>query len=98
MSLRVHSPAGRKELNPVFFVVFFDASALAATIHSIVGVASVVVGADPEAHSVIFTKNTTEALNKLAHRYPFSGDDVVLCSLMEHHSNDLPWRASEARM
>lgn len=52
------------------------------------------VGADPNAHTVLFTKNTTEAINKLAHRFPFSRGDVVLCSLMEHHSNDLPWRAA----
>ena len=52
------------------------------------------VGADLAAHTVIFTKNTTEALNKLAHRFPFAAGDVVLCSLMEHHSNDLPWRAA----
>jgi len=52
------------------------------------------VGADLDAHTVVFTKNTTEALNKLAHRFPFASDDVVLCSMMEHHSNDLPWRAA----
>jgi selenocysteine lyase/cysteine desulfurase len=41
---------------------------------------------------VILGKNTTEALNKLARRFPFSPGDTVLTSLMEHHSNDLPWR------
>lgn len=41
---------------------------------------------------VIFCKNTTEAVNKLAHRYPFEPGSVVLTSLMEHHSNELPWR------
>ncbi len=50
------------------------------------------VGADSDSHTVIFGKNTTEAINKLAHRFPFSEGDVVLTSLMEHHSNDLPWR------
>jgi selenocysteine lyase/cysteine desulfurase len=53
------------------------------------------VGADPEQHTCIFVKNTTEALNKLARRYPFQpGKDVVLTSGMEHHSNDLPWRGA----
>jgi len=42
---------------------------------------------------VIFGKNTTEAINKLSHRLPLQGDDVVLVSTLEHHSNDLPWRA-----
>lgn len=50
------------------------------------------VGANPRQHLVIFGKNTTEALNKLAYRFPFQKDDVVLVSLLEHHSNDLPWR------
>ena len=43
-------------------------------------------------HVVIFGKNSTEALNKLSYRIPLKKDDVVLVSLMEHHSNDLPWR------
>lgn len=52
------------------------------------------VGASPDAHTCIFGKNTTEAINKLAYRFPFrAGRDVVLTSGMEHHSNDLPWRA-----
>ncbi len=49
--------------------------------------------AAPEDHVCIFGKNTTEAINKLARRFPFTPKrDVVLVSLMEHHSNDLPWR------
>jgi cysteine desulfurase/selenocysteine lyase len=50
------------------------------------------VGADAEANTVIFGRNTTEALNKLARRFPFEKGDVVLSSVMEHHSNLLPWR------
>ncbi len=51
------------------------------------------VGADPQTHTVIFGKNSTEALNKLARRLPLVEGDVILTTLMEHHSNDLPWRA-----
>jgi selenocysteine lyase/cysteine desulfurase len=51
------------------------------------------VGANFNEHVVIFGKNTTEAINKLAFRLPLKPDDVVLVSMMEHHSNDLPWRA-----
>ena len=50
------------------------------------------VKADPKTNAVIFTKNSSEALNKLANRFPFRDDSIVLSSLMEHHSNDLPWR------
>jgi selenocysteine lyase/cysteine desulfurase len=51
------------------------------------------LGADPAQHTCIFGKNTTEAINKLARRFPFSEQrDVVFTSGMEHHSNDLPWR------
>lgn len=50
------------------------------------------VGADRQSDVVIFGKNTTEAVNKLAYRLPLSGDDVVITTVMEHHSNDLPWR------
>lgn len=52
------------------------------------------VGADPQFHTCIFGKNTTEAINKLAHRFPFTQERcIVLTSGMEHHSNDLPWRS-----
>lgn len=51
------------------------------------------VGADPATHVAIFGKNTTEAINKLAARFGLGADDVVLVSQLEHHSNDLPWRA-----
>jgi len=52
------------------------------------------VSADPSTHICIFSKNTTEAINKLSKRFPFSQEkNVVLTSGLEHHSNDLPWRA-----
>lgn len=51
------------------------------------------VDADPVYNTVIYVKNTTEAINKLA--YKLQAPDrkcIVLSSGMEHHSNDLPWR------
>lgn len=51
------------------------------------------MGADERDYVVIFGKNTTEAINKLARRVPLTADDVVIISSLEHHSNDLPWRA-----
>ena len=51
------------------------------------------VGADPVRDVVVFTKNTTEAINKLARSLPMPPDSVVLTTTLEHHSNDLPWRS-----
>ncbi len=50
------------------------------------------VGANPDKDTVIFGKNATEAINKLAHRLPMDDDAIILATQMEHHSNDLPWR------
>jgi cysteine desulfurase / selenocysteine lyase len=50
------------------------------------------VGADLENNTVIFVKNTTEAVNKLANRCDWREGDVVITTMMEHHSDDLPWR------
>jgi len=44
---------------------------------------------------IIFTRNTTEGLNLVAHSYGRqnirSGDDIIV-SNMEHHSNIVPWQ------
>jgi len=50
------------------------------------------VGGDPGTHTVIFPRNTTEALNISAFRLGLSPDDVVVTTIAEHHSNLLPWR------
>ena len=51
------------------------------------------IGAKPE--ELIFTRNTTESINLIAYSYGLSnikeGDEIVL-SVMEHHSNILPWQ------
>ncbi len=44
---------------------------------------------------IIFTKNATEALNLIAYSYGLSQlkpDDEVVLSIMEHHSNLVPWQ------
>ena len=44
---------------------------------------------------IIFTRNTTEGLNLVAYSYGLShvkAGDEVLVSIMEHHSNLLPWQ------
>lgn len=50
------------------------------------------VGADLASNTVVFTKNTTECVNKVSNRFGFRQGDIVVTTAMEHHSNDLPWR------
>jgi cysteine desulfurase/selenocysteine lyase len=42
------------------------------------------------AQELVFTRGATEAINLLAHSYPKRGR--VLLSLLEHHSNIVPWQ------
>lgn len=47
------------------------------------------------ADEIIFTRNTTESINLIAYSYGLSrlhSGDEVLVSIMEHHSNLLPWQ------
>ena len=50
------------------------------------------LGADPERDLVVFAKNTTEAINRVARSLAVDDGSVVLTTSLEHHSNDLPWR------
>ncbi len=50
---------------------------------------------EDEDHVVIYGKNTTELINKVARRLQTKEDEVVITTLMEHHSNDLPWRKNQ---
>ena len=40
----------------------------------------------------VFTKNTTEAINMVACGLPWKAGDRVVTTVLEHHSNLLPWR------
>ena len=40
----------------------------------------------------VFTKNTTESINMVAQGLVWSSGDRVITSILEHHSNLLPWR------
>ncbi|WP_428428813.1 cysteine desulfurase [Pararhizobium sp.] len=48
----------------------------------------------PSVDNIIFTKSSTEAINTVAYGYGMpkigAGDEIVL-SIMEHHSNIVPW-------
>ncbi|MCK4413651.1 MAG: aminotransferase class V-fold PLP-dependent enzyme [Candidatus Eisenbacteria sp.] len=50
------------------------------------------VGGDPVRDVAIPVRNATEGLNLLASTFEFRPADIVLTTLLEHHSNDLPWR------
>ena len=39
----------------------------------------------------VFTKNTTESINMVAQGFPWKAGDRVLTTILEHHSNLLPW-------
>ncbi len=49
------------------------------------------INAKPERNAVIFTANTTDAINRFAQLFPFKEKDKVLVSDIEHSSNTLPW-------
>ena len=40
---------------------------------------------------IIYVRNTTEAINLLANTLPLKKGDKVVTTIMEHHSNFLPW-------
>ena len=50
-------------------------------------------------HEIVFTRGTTEAINLVAHGFGKSilqeGDEII-CSIMEHHSNIVPWQLAGA--
>jgi cysteine desulfurase/selenocysteine lyase len=49
----------------------------------------------PDRHEIVFVRNTTEAINLVAHSYGrgvLHAGQAVLISEMEHHSNIVPWQ------
>ncbi len=52
------------------------------------------------AHEIVFTRNASEAINLVARSWGEANlkpDDEVLLSVMEHHSNLVPWQLLAAR-
>ena len=41
---------------------------------------------------IVFTRNATEGINLVAHGLGLGGEDEVVLTALEHHSNFLPWR------
>ncbi len=49
-------------------------------------------GRDPDGSDVaVLCRNTTEAINHLAYRYPLPEGSTVVTTVVEHHANLLPW-------
>lgn len=49
-------------------------------------------GVDLRKQTVIFTKNTTDAINKISHYLPNLPGEIVIYTRLEHHSNELTWQ------
>jgi selenocysteine lyase/cysteine desulfurase len=67
-----------------------------AIVHEVKSICADVLGAPRSAYDVIFTANTTEAINLVAeslrHESRENIQPVVVNTIMEHNSNELPWR------
>ena len=53
------------------------------------------------AHEIIFTRGTTDSINLVAQSYgraAFKSGDEVILSVMEHHSNIVPWQLLQEQM
>ena len=65
-------------------------------IQEVRSVCAKMLGAPQTNYEIIFTANTTEAINLAAESLSRESEEgiepVVLSSLLEHSSNDLPWR------
>lgn len=65
-------------------------------INEVRSICSGLLGAPLTSYDVIFTSNTTEAINlaaeSLSREFEEGAEPVVLNTLLEHSSNDLPWR------
>lgn len=53
------------------------------------------LNADPS--KTVFTKNTTEGINLVANSYPWEEGDHIVTTMLEHHSNLLPWLRLQKR-
>jgi selenocysteine lyase/cysteine desulfurase len=65
-------------------------------IHEVKSICATVLGASLASYDIIFTSNTTESINLTAESLSSGSekgiDSVVVNTLLEHNSNELPWR------
>ena len=70
----------------------FDSALCTARYEEARRIVKAFVNGDPNKDIVVPVRNTTEGLNLLANTCNTEPDEVVLATILEHHSNDLPWR------
>jgi cysteine desulfurase/selenocysteine lyase len=54
------------------------------------------IGAKSE-KEIIFTRNATEAINLVAHSLEWKKGDEIVATVMEHHSNIVPWQMLKSK-
>jgi selenocysteine lyase/cysteine desulfurase len=68
-----------------------------AIVQEVKSICAEVLGAPSATHDVIFTANTTEAINlvaeSLSNESKKGSQPVVVNTILEHNSNELPWRS-----
>lgn len=68
----------------------------AEIVREVRSICAAALGAPPASYELIFTANTTEAINlvaeSLGHEVAPESEPVVLNTMLEHNSNELPWR------
>ncbi|MBN1658259.1 MAG: aminotransferase class V-fold PLP-dependent enzyme [Anaerolineae bacterium] len=67
-----------------------------AIVHAVKAICARVLGAPPDEYDVLFTSNTTESINLVAESLGREREQgvkpLVVNTLLEHNSNELPWR------
>ena len=65
-------------------------------VHEVTSICSGILGAPRKAFDFIFTSNTTEAINLVAESLAVEDiqdfEPMIVNTILEHNSNDLPWR------
>jgi selenocysteine lyase/cysteine desulfurase len=99
--INLDNAASTSTFSPVWDSVFRTWKASPETQKMIVGevrkICSDFIEAPLTLYDIIFTTNTTESINIVARNLSVGSSDkngpVIINSIMEHNSNDLPWRS-----
>lgn len=86
-----------KQIFDVYFKTWFQPEEIQnKVVNEVRTICSDLLGAPLSDYEVIFTSNTTESINLVANSFKVEKDNndeqVIVNTLLEHNSNDLPWR------